>query len=307
MKLFALAVATVLIGLTNAPAALADSPRPKLAPSIDSIGKRDRVDVEKSISPEAVSYYVEAFEVSPDTAVQRLIAQGLVPNLEHQVKDIARDEFSQLWFDNVTGEWVAAVSSPSTKSALTELFDRSSLSNHSRVEVVDWTNESLKRSNEFLHEVLGDDIADARVAIKVVAGGLQIVTVPSLLSTAKSAAKEALGMPAAPPISVESEDVESLARTATVACSFPNCDTLVGGAYWETNSVGCSLGFYVWSYGSADPLFLTAGHCNAAGRAATSTNPGWPGGGYQTARICVPFVINCWEAFGNTIPYYYYS
>jgi hypothetical protein len=95
------------------------------------------------------------------------------------------------------------------------------------------------------------------------------------------------------PVSIKLDPDQS--ALPTVACRFPNCDTIVGGVQWgwtSQSAFSCQQAWYVGSPGTPNPLMLTAGHCTI-------------GHDWQSAQVWNP--DGSAATIGHQIPFYYFD
>lgn len=217
--------------------------------------------------------------------------------------------FTQVWFDNSTGQWVVAATNAAPSAAVAEAFGEAGLAGMYQLQRVSYDEQQLRESLSEVRDELAETLPSDSFAVGLgpgevnvtVASGQSATGVQAMLTTTATSAT-APSTSSGVPVNVEQVNKNSLAVSAgTVSCTFPYCNTIVGGDKWyapDSQKSGkwfeCSTGFYVGSSGDPYPLDLTAGHCDILA------------GNYNGWYTCDPGETNC-GSYGHQIPFYYYG
>jgi hypothetical protein len=257
-----------------------------------------RTMAEASLTPTAIEYYVATYGVSEAEARSRLATQTMVPNLEYMLMQLLGDGFSQLWFDNSTGQWVVAVTSSAPASEVSQLLSSVGLGDHYRIQRVSANHEQLLSAFRELSSQVAATLPSGKAVVGVGEGQLNITLAADQSASKPESAIAEMAAQSSVPVHVVHSPKASLSMAAEVGCKFPYCNTAVGGAGWYFSSEGkefeCSMGFYVTSSGDPYPLILTAGHCALHD------------GAYNPWYTCEPGPKRC-KSYGHEIPFGYYG
>jgi streptogrisin C len=264
---------------------------------------RSRASAEASLNPTAVTYYTQTYGVSEAEARQRLATQTMVPNIEYMLGERLGSALAQVWFDNSTGQWVVAATAAAPATTVGEFFSAAGLASSYRLERVGFNQEQLLAAFRTLSGELAQEVPPGQETVGVGEGQLDVTLAADQPATvAESAAARLSAQGSAPPVSIERSSRASLVGSPEVSCSFPWCNTIVGGDKWYFGKIikgkeyefACSAGFYVGSSGDPYPLILTAGHCAVIL------------GDYVNWGTCDPGAVDC-GPYGHQIPYYYHG
>lgn len=229
-------------------------------------------------------------------ARQRLKTQTMAPNLQEMLKTKLGSSFSELWFDNASGQWVIGTTSAATTESLGNLMSSVGLAGSYRVQHVSFDHEQLLAAIKQLADELTKTVPGGQFLVGVGDGALNVTLASGQRSDAADAATAQLAADGNPvPVHVTQSSESSLAGSPAVSCTqFPWCSSIVGGVdvFFKTGWE-CSAGYYVRSPGDPYPLILTAGHCDVVA------------GNYGEWGTCNGTGGCGW--YGHQIPYYYYG
>lgn len=283
------------LGATTEPTLLSTEGTP-ITPEATAHLTQSRSQADASLSPGAVSYYTSTYGVSEAEARQRLETQTMVPNLQVMLNKQLGSSFSQLWFDNGSGQWVIGTTSATAAEPIGSLMSSLGLGNSYRVQHIPFDHEQLLAAVKQLAGELTETIPSGQFTVGVGDGALDLTLASGQsvgVADAASAQLAANGNPV--PVQVTQSSESSLTGSPAVSCTqFPWCSAIVGGvdvffaSGWE-----CSAGYYVHSSGDPYPLILTAGHCDVVA------------GNYGEWGTCNGTGGCGW--YGHQIPFYYYG
>ena len=256
--------------LPGPPLAGALAPAPPAALRDDLLSARvTRAEATEAVSQAAIDYYTSAFGVSADVARHRLATQGMVPSIGTVLSTLLGPNYTDMWWDNSTGELVVMATSSVPASAIDDaLADRNLTREDYRIERVTYTREDLAAADEAAGAELEALVEDGSASVGVASGRVEVTLAASAGDEARARAEGAaqrLSGSTGVPIDVVRSDRESLGGTATLACTTSGyyCDTIIGGAHFYNGARGCTWSYFVGWHGRNPwiPSILTAGHC----------------------------------------------
>lgn len=211
----------------------------------------------------AITWYENHFGVSAAVATANLETQSMGQGLEQQLDNRFGNAIADVWFNNTTGKWVIDATSTPTTTDVQAVADADNLGSNYEVDRVDYTRSDLTNEVKALGFGLSADpgfdavgISDGAVEVDV--SSQASATDRARLSADAETPAGAGTTSSAPPI--HTKQLSGGAPKATVSCSFPNCDTIIGGDNYTQNGVACTMS-WPGQLSDGQRVVLTAGHC----------------------------------------------
>jgi hypothetical protein len=252
----------------------------------------------ESLNPAAVSYYEKQYGVSEAVARERLATQVMAPNLGAVLAQHLGKGYSDVWFDNSTGQWVLDVTSSAATTEAETLMHERNLEGTYRLVRVPFDHEQLEGAARRTAQRLRGLTTAGLASVGEGAGKVNVIlastVTPEQRDEAEGAKATISSESGTPPVGITDSTEASLAAKPHVGCSWRYCNTLIGGDHWYGSGVGCTMSYFVAIKGREPwvPSMLTAGHCLAG-----------MGGLVKPAETCEPGETPCGQ-WGLTLTFF---
>lgn len=223
----------------------------------------------RDVSGEAIAYYVSEFGVDEDEARYRLATQAMAPDAGTTLKESLGASYTDVWWDNFTGQLVVLATPAASKSAIFSALEERNLSEGDyRVEHVRYGHADLLAAVAATRERLRGLVRDGLATVGMGSGKV-VVTLAAKVDDDKrvevrSANERLSGTDTAPQIRTVQSARQSLeAEPAACSTTYHYCNEIIGGGGYYNATSGCTWSYFVAWQGRNPwvPSILTAGHC----------------------------------------------
>jgi phosphodiesterase/alkaline phosphatase D-like protein len=222
---------------------------------------------QEDVSQIEVESYREGFGVSAQKAENNLEAQHEGSEVVEQLQSAQGEDYSGVWFDNASGEFVVPLSEPATRASVTDTLQETGLDDSYRTKPVQYSFEELEaahgRVDKALQELIEEHLVQTSIDPRTNA-----VVVSEVEALGKREHSQILAAIAAEgqKVEVRQGDVERYgARAFACDATYHVCDKpLRAGVLIDSpdGSVGCTAGFKALGNVYGNRFVLTAGHCS---------------------------------------------
>lgn len=283
----------------------------QIDPAASRSASRSPAQAERGLERAAIEAYQRRFKTSEGVARKHLVLQSIPVDLPGALSDRIGDELSAVRFDNARGEWVVSTTGSVSDDRISQLMVELGLEQAYRVEKGRWSAGRLEAETRRIHADVPAELG-RKVSPAVVGASVEVRISDDLSEEDRSRVKRLIEPDT--PVNIAVVPRETTDVRPTIACTFPYCDTLLGGTKAWMNGGSCSTGFYVGRQNDSYTYLLTAGHCIVNGAAWSSCKPsssncptagnqtmGYFGSGGDRGLLRITASISTWPAYGGYV------